>query len=97
MALVNEYYLTIRGKTFAAFMNDENATIANEIINEINNPKQKYHTYFVSYIENYGKYNDYGNTTFSTTSTGLDLAKDVIAFIAKDHPNRIVMNITKLD
>lgn len=97
MAIVNEHTITIGGKSFSAFMDEKNAKIAAEIIDAINNPVEKYHTYFVSYIENVNGSIRYGNKVFATTSTGQLLAMDAVHSIEYEHPHAVVLSINKLD
>ena len=98
MAICKSYTLNLRGEMIQLYLTDEEYKNLQRAIDKLNAENEPtYHTYFVSYIENDGKNIRYGNKVFATTSTGQLLAQDAVASIEYEHPNAVVISISKLD
>ena len=95
---VKSYTLNLRGEIIHAYLTDEEYVNLQRALDKLNaENKSDYHTYFVSYVENVNGNIRYGNGVFATTSTGHLLAKDAVAFIEPNHPNAVIISISKLD
>lgn len=57
----------------------------------------EYKTYLASYVTYANDDVVYGNVVFKTTSIGQQLALDAMNLIEQEHPNSVILSISKLD